>query len=833
MRKISVILSLILLAFFAVLPSGKVAFAEQSNEISTEIFLPTSYLQYYKLDNPYALYRYIDDEGEEVIAISHKNAIVIYRNEKFSSIPLALGDNQVKSIGHFGKYLLYVFELHLRAIDMTDFNSPDWKYEDHSEETNVTCDCFSVCKNILVTSNGDNVKFSEIDETSDKFECKEGYLNTLQATKAVNLLYTENEKLYYDSANNSSVYVYDGNEVTEIFEANGSVRCLAGDDENIFFTTDKGIYSYSGGEVKTIKETDQLDEDDLGSIKDPIGICPISGDKLWVVDGKINAVQEIDLSDNSFTPFAITTNSKAINRLSGEVKDLCIDEDKIYALDGDRIVVINNVGGVNTYNRIVTEENIDLFAVGGEYVCYSKGNIVKLLKISDVETPDLAGEELFTKDLAEITDITFVDGEFAILTNKVVGGEVFPSIYTLTADGTLNELAFNAPAGKGVRITADVFGVKYFVTETDNRYNFYSLGDETKLIASEEKTSSLLKIQTDFDGKIFALYSDNELKCFDESGRIYSKTLSLSENIKDVGDALSMCLSYNYKTAFFLFGGLILNSSPEQDILITTPSSVTFPNDFSVNSEQNYTFAHIKDNSKLFTYDLASRSYGECITFNDEDSVFVRFPITEKYSLVLSDSVSAIVRTPDAFGDYKPTENKGKCFALVGFKIYSIPILAEEYAIGNVEKHAFVSKVSETEFNGVKYFAVVSEEGKIGFIPQSFVASELSSDLNKHFVTTAYAYSRYGVNVFSDEEMKEKTDVLTSKTQITVLEKKNGVLKIEYGEKYGYISEKDLYSDSSAVIVKAIAVVLVALSLLVVSLFLISKFLYGKERNRQ
>ena len=59
------------------------AFAEQSSstEVQTGIFLPTSYLQYYKLDNPYAICRYQDDD-EDFVAISHKDAIVIYKNEK-------------------------------------------------------------------------------------------------------------------------------------------------------------------------------------------------------------------------------------------------------------------------------------------------------------------------------------------------------------------------------------------------------------------------------------------------------------------------------------------------------------------------------------------------------------------------------------------------------------------------------------------------------------------------------------------------------------------------------------------------------------------------------
>ena len=52
---------------------------------STEIFLPTTYLQYYKLENPYAICRE-EVDGKEFVAISHKGALVIYSDGRFDEI---------------------------------------------------------------------------------------------------------------------------------------------------------------------------------------------------------------------------------------------------------------------------------------------------------------------------------------------------------------------------------------------------------------------------------------------------------------------------------------------------------------------------------------------------------------------------------------------------------------------------------------------------------------------------------------------------------------------------------------------------------------------------
>ena len=71
-----ILLSLLIITFslpIFIFNSEKVN-ASESSKVNTSIFLPTSYLQYYKLNEPFAICRYKDDI-EEFVAISYYDDI--------------------------------------------------------------------------------------------------------------------------------------------------------------------------------------------------------------------------------------------------------------------------------------------------------------------------------------------------------------------------------------------------------------------------------------------------------------------------------------------------------------------------------------------------------------------------------------------------------------------------------------------------------------------------------------------------------------------------------------------------------------------------------------
>ena len=172
MKKIRLfLLSLIILASSLPFFVKTDAFAEQnaSDKVQTGIFLPTSYLQYYKLDNPFALCRYKDD-SEDFVAISQKNSIVIYRNEKFSKIELINdSDKPVTTLQRYNNYLFYLYKSAVWALDITNFGSENWQAPSAVNISNPNSpfgilssnSSFSICEDKIVCFDSDFIYLRE------------------------------------------------------------------------------------------------------------------------------------------------------------------------------------------------------------------------------------------------------------------------------------------------------------------------------------------------------------------------------------------------------------------------------------------------------------------------------------------------------------------------------------------------------------------------------------------------------------------------------------------------------------------------------------------------
>ncbi|MBO4262396.1 MAG: hypothetical protein J5903_01275, partial [Clostridia bacterium] len=359
------------------------------NEIKTEMFLPTSLLQYYELSDPYAICRYVDDEGEEVVAISQKNSIVVYRNEKFRSIPLNLsGNSQPKFIDRFDNYVLYLYSLKIYAVDMNGFNDEGWNAEEKTVQTGITCYTFSVCGNRMAYADESNLYLGELSVNDGEIEFTEK--KTIEAERISALYYSPDETICYASSTRAGVFriTGDGETLLSGEENLREVRSITGDGQYVYISVESGICRLgSDGTCELIKSSSSAADKDLGEIFEPLGLCVTSANTLWVVDGEINAVQEIDLGTLAFTDFAITTNSKAVNRLSAGASDICVDGDKIYALDGDRIVVINDIDGENSYNRITLDGNAEFFAAGGGYLLAGRQKKLSVFSITETNSP--------------------------------------------------------------------------------------------------------------------------------------------------------------------------------------------------------------------------------------------------------------------------------------------------------------------------------------------------------------------------------------------------------------------------------------------------------------
>lgn len=837
------LISILIFAFIIPLFIKAEAFASQnsvqdSTQVETGIFLPTSYLQYYKLDNPYALCRYKSD-GEDFVAISHKDAIVVYKNEKFSSVPLALGNVSVKAIQRYGNFLLFLYDSYIHYIDISGFEEDGWTASPINTYI-PSANSFSVCGDEVVVHSSDYVKKYKIStDLSGGFTIDESTEERLFFQNSAMLLLSPDGNVYFSKIGQDGIFSWAQPESPVIKASNVESIICTEDGSTVYYSCPNGVYGVDVNAQNSapyeIVSSKPLDANsDLGNVYTPKGICLVN-DKLWIVDSSINAVQEIDLANgNNFTEFAITTNSTAINRLSAKVKDIAVDKERIYALDDGRIVVINDIGTAErTYNRINLNEQIESFAVGNDYICYYSGEYVHVCKI----TPDDGDELLFTLSdnaktkLANVVDITYSENVFYVATTETINNESHPVIYKINlTDETLKLekiLSDKTQAGSAIEVTVDVFGIVYYCSKSGENYEFYSFdGNEVESLAKRGITTPIRNLQTDFDGKLYALYDENSIDIID-NGKIISKTLKTSANLGQIEPAKSMCLSCNSQTAYFIFEGLILSSANPSDLDIATPHTIDIPEGFSTAYSKEQTFAKIKEGAKLFKVDL-SEVGGEYFKFVDytenvdKSTDYAVIKLDERYSLVIKNGVSAVVRNSDIESEFYVTNYDYSRYANVKFTAYSLPVLEKLYKTEHqIDKYNKVEIIGEITFNG-KLFCIVKDGEKIGYIPKTFLVEKIVTEDGDAQIENVYVYKKGGVIVLDGEG--NQLGIFEDKTKVTVL-KRGNLLTILYGNGVGYVDSACIVPDSTSDVLKSVAVLIASLSVCITAIYLENRFL--------
>lgn len=866
MKKITALAAIILCAFALVFGAAKTVKADEQeteNIVNTEIFLPTTYLQYYKLENPYAICRQAY-KGKELVAISHKGAIVVYYDEKFykRDISELSSEQGVPSLQLYKEeYLLFSAQSKLYSIFVGNLESGEelsYKTVKCNGET-VSANDFSVCgdKVAVITSNTLDF-YAIISDASGIALVKENGLN-MNGLNSV--LLSKNGSTYF-AKDDDNIYVYDGENPQKLVSAT-VVRSIAEsgdiDDKTLYYSCLGGVYSVDlkseQKESVPVKEVSpKTDPDkDLGKLWDPQGIC-LTGKGIWVVDGEICAVQEIDLSKKEFTDFAITTNSRAVNRLSMNAKGITVDDGNIYALDENRIVVVENAYGgkdERTYRRINLNVFPDKFAVGDGFVTYSAGRKVYLGKIPQPEEgqaeitleeiPLIKGET----DSDVVVDICYKDGAFFVLSNVLDNQKTYPIIYKidLSAENKTLGAFYNKKITeeKANRIAVDVFGSVY-VSVTDpsgTKYSFYTVTPEkaTKILTDYTPDGEIIKMQTDFDGKLYLLSADGKVTCLDvaENGSYaekFVKSIKKSPNLENsgVGNPVSFAMDENSDKAYFIFGGLILSSSEKTDLNIATVNTISVPGGFTYAFDLSGSFGTLRENSKLFSVDPADIS-GEYFSYQSyftqtkaDDYAFIR--ISDRFSLAIKRGVSAIVRNSDITGQFAADEISGEYYSLVAFRTYSLPVLEETYyAELSVDAKQKISVAGEVEFNGVKFVAVC-KDNVYGYIPYSFLTERINKAQNEKTIKTAYVYARGGVEVY-DENYKLNGKVVVEKERVAVINEGKDYTFVRFGDgTYGYVKTTYLTVNSRENFIKCLVAVLCASSFLVTSLFLERKYLF-------
>ena len=879
MKKIPITLTiLIIFALATIFPAasytGAKADGAESATVRTDIFLPTSYLQYYKLDNPYAICRY-EENGDEFVAISHAGAIVIYRysgatgSEQFRSVPISGSPSiGVSSIAKYKNFLLFTQWSNICYIDVSDFDSLGEKTQ---VKTGYACsNSFSVSGDEIAVTTTEGITYYDLSVSEDgalNFKQRTGKKYNYETNNPSAVFLTDDGKTYFYSADAKAVYEYASATSGErkIAENVENVKSIAKSKETgnkIYFSSSDGLFAVdpdsADSSVKEICKVSTEGEKDLGKLWNPKGICVVNGN-LWVVDAdnsdkdnSINAVQEFDLEKGEFTDFAITTNSKAVNRLTASASDITVCGDKIYALDDDRIVVINGANGIaeeRTYNRINLGSKVGHFAVFGDYLAYSSFNltsqtskitVAKIVPPENEGDPILSLETIFESDKnlssIEIKDIAAMDGVFYFVGSQL-NHPVLYSFDAEAADGLKQIARFDDVDGAVTHVTADPFNSIYFSVKIPggSGYDIYRYENGLKTrINRITTTKKLLSLQTDLDGKIYLLYENNAVECYNGATRVFSKTLETSKNLGDIKPAAAMCLSCDSRYAYFVFAGLILRSANPDDMQIATPYTISVPSGFKTEFSKDEKYGKLREGAKLFEIDVTDLS-GEYFAFekfaieNGKDDYAIK-DLGGKYYLVIKDKRAAVARKTDfiessAFS-VTPLEKKG--YAITGFKAYALPVLNAAYATSlTTEKYAELTVTGTLAFNGDEYYSVKSGD-KEGLIPKTFVKDSFLSETKYSGIENAYVYAKGGADVYADD-LATKTDSISSYKKVVVLSVSGDYAKILYDGKTGYVRSEYIVKNSKRNAVKAAAIIILAFSLFVTASYFEKRYLMKSE----
>ncbi len=823
---------------------------ETAAQATTEIFLPTTYLQYYKLEKPYAICRE-EIDGKEFVAISHKGAIVLYSDGKFKEIKVE-GLNAAQGVPSLQlyeqKYLLFSAGSKLWTID-TETNI--------ATETEIAGNDFSICGNELAIATSSNISFYTLSTSSGGLGYAKETDKTISMNGVLSVLKSKNGKTYFFNTNTNTIHsVADGetdvNKIETLKKVEG-VRSLAesGDesDENIYYSC-------------------------LGKFWQPQGIC-LTGKGIWVVDSEINAVQEINLTPDekgnyNFTDFAITTNSRAINRLSVNAADVAYGNGTVYALDENRIVVIENADGdkdSRTYHLIDLPVNAEKFAVGGGYLAYQRsekqityGKIAAQKETEenkDTYDPnkyildDEKTFELKVEGSDKILDVCYGDKAFYVLSTVLSGGKNHPYVVKIDCvSGNETPMCDMTVEGISKKIAVDPFDKIYVYAVNGDENVVYSFGNDgkaSKVYSSTESLSdgNVVKMQTDFDGKLYFLSNNGKIVRLD--GEItngvtsYKKALSVtvekSENLAGVGHPVSFCACAESRKAYFIFGGLILrlDESGETAADITTVNTVPVPENFSFAYSDQTTYGKTTESAKLFKINpkVLDGKYFEFIKdgylseTENADYAFVK--INEKYSLAINSSVAAIIRNSDVAIASSYNGEELSLYSVVRFDAYALPVLSSAYKTSlSFESGENLKIVGKLDFNEKTYY-LIDKGGEKGYIDSSFTTDKIAVKPGKSVDKSAYVYDKRGVTVY-DENHAATGKTIKGKKQVRVISSANGYSKVRFSDgSVGFVKNDVIIYDSASDFVKCIVAILCASSFLVLALFFERKYLFGKD----
>ena len=694
----------------------------------------------------------------------------------------------ISQIEKHGDFVYYVSQSKIYYIPISDLTKTPSVVKDDEGETVICANYFSFNQdNVLAnTNNTANIYQILVENQVPTFKklysiksfAKSGYLG-----KDGNVYLLENGTFKYFRSSDKTIVT--------LTNVTADVIDLEEVNNHVYFTTLDGLYKVKKEQnaIPTLVIGIDNNSSELGALRSPKGISA-KGNNLLIADNVLNSIQEIDTETDTFTTFAITTESTVDYRLTKNASNIVLSENYLYALDNasldandlapkKRIVKISLENINRTYTKIdlssLYEENLDLkikhFVASDTHVLIYDGNFVSLYK--QEETSPITLTKVYSSQTSSVTALNYLDGAFYYSdTARTDFTYDTVNIHKLTLPSQDNELSevtnttitsdATEIVGVCTNFTIDIFGnflIIYKESEESSENKMVRLY-KTYLSAPISVPYNPLSIQIDFAGNVFVLSSDNKIHKYTPNNDTYKEDV-FEINASNGDDIKSITLNYKYDDIYYLGQACIYQNS-DNNLGIKNLTGILADNVMEKSVLTNVTFVTLSESAKLFKVTLndyitvdgkkyfnnltpisnpnLSKIYAVIADINDtyylvsyssKIVALVRKTSVNTYINVESD---ATIITKDKYGEYNIIDNDlnyTPYYISNDVNLYAKPIIDENYKLdGKLTKNQSVYAIKEIAFNG-KTMTLISTEKDgtpIGYIVSGYLNENIVSD---------------------------------------------------------------------------------------------------------
>lgn len=666
----------------------------------------------------------------------------------------------------------------------------------------------------LVSISEDNTLYVYKDGVLYSGNVNSGTLSSISFSANLTSLYATNDRLYF-------------------------IEFLGTNNYNV------GYFDVNNGLNKHVKISSvNLSTAKLGEIVTPKSIS-IFNNELLIVDTTENStIQKFDAETFEFTGWAMATTQPTDTRIDNSTKHIAIFDNKIATLSNTKIKITDSKTGdiIKVINYDTTDFTAKMLALGKDTVAIASGDEIRFYSLTDT---DLTPIKITSKKELQSCDYSAGRYYFASITD---GGTIY--VYNETDFSSCADIKeFKGKISDGAKIAVDVDGNINIYLNND----IYCKKASETAVASYQFNYPCNGIETDLDGNVYVLTSNNKLVKLNTDGTDNHKELSfvLHDNLKEeytgiTNGALATAFAMNFddKNVYFIINGQsIILSSDKFDNRSITNVLVDDVKDKLSGTVGNKTVQKVTIlGANLFTVKIDDNSslfkYVERTIANNTEYLIIGEPYEGAgYTLLLDENNLYLIKNENLSNkvDAVTTSTVNTMFVSSDVNLYYYPVLSLDNAycvyVDNevlrlhVGQHLTVE--GELTLNGKKFYYVSTTlDGTIrkGYLPETF----LKTSLDYVDTTSEITY----VNV-SKDTLLYKTDfsgviyTFSEDTKVRYIAKTQTHTLVEYYDGQntylGYVFNSAIINKPDYSVRNAVLIMVLSLAICATSLYLIHK----------